>query len=579
MQQKNSFIILRDCLVFFKSYKIQIFFACLGMLFFAAANGGTAYLIKPALDDIFINKNSTALTFIPIAIVVVFLLQGVGGFAQNCLMAYCSMKVTDALRRQVFDKIIELPVGFFNETPLGKLMSRVFNDIPAVSASLTLILDFFRKILTVIALICVLFSHDWKLALLSCFVFPLALYPIIFIGKKLRRLGHVMLDEVSNITASLQESLSGVMVIKAFATEEREKKNFATYSDKLVQVGLKQTIYAQLSSPFMEFLGSVGAGLIVYYGGMEVISGTKTPGEFFSFLTALFLLYKPLKEIVGLNVSLQAVLVSGERYFEIVNSPAIQIERSGNCTFSAPLKKLEIVNVSFSYPRGDKPALRNISFEVNCGETVALVGKSGAGKTSLINLIPRFYDCNSGSIFLNGKNIQDYTLHSLRTNIGIVSQDAFLFNMSAKENIAYGRPEATMDEIEQAARAAYAHDFICELPDGYDTVLGERGVKLSGGQKQRLTIARAILKNPTLLILDEATSALDSEAERIVQQALNNLISGRTSLVIAHRLSTILNADRIVVMENGEILDIAPHAKLLERCSVYKNLYNIQFHK
>jgi subfamily B ATP-binding cassette protein MsbA len=327
----------------------------------------------------------------------------------------------------------------------------------------------------------------------------------------------------------------------------------------------------------MELIGALGAGLVIWYGGSEVIAGNRTPGEFFSFMTALVLLYDPFKSISQANNTIQQAMAGAERVFEILDSPELLEESGGSVAYSPPFSSLSFENVQFAYPGTREPALKGINLDIRVGERVALVGQSGSGKTTLAHLIPRFHDCQEGVIRLNGRPVGDYTLSSLRTNIGIVSQDPFLFNLSVRDNIAYGQSDRDQEAVERAAKAAYAHEFILELPQGYDTIVGEKGVKLSGGQKQRLTIARAIMKNPSLLILDEATSALDTESERIVQHALENLMQGRTSIIIAHRLSTVISADRIVVMNRGEILNVGSHQELLETCPTYQKLHRLQF--
>jgi subfamily B ATP-binding cassette protein MsbA len=336
-------------------------------------------------------------------------------------------------------------------------------------------------------------------------------------------------------------------------------------------------MYNEMSSPIMELIGAVGMGLVIWYGGSQVIAGKSTPGTFFSFMTGLIMLYEPFKSINSANLSIQRALAGAERVFEILDSKTINVETQGKTVYDHQFENLCFDDVTFSYPGTEEPALKNIALTIKAGERIAIVGSSGSGKTTLAGLIPRFHDPQAGQILLNNTPLAQFTLESLRKGIGIVSQDAFLFNTSIAENIAYGQTNVDFDRIRQAAQAAYAHEFIEELPEGYETIVGERGVKLSGGQKQRITIARAILKNPSLLILDEATSALDTESEAIVQKALNNLMQNRTSIVIAHRLSTVISADRIVVMNRGEIMDVGKHEELLQRCGVYANLYRIQF--
>ena len=568
--------LLRRCLGYFMPYKLYIVaaFAALGVV--ALSTAGAAYLVQPALDEIFIKKDEKALMFIPMLLIGVFVAKGVGLFIQKFLMSYCGIKVLEQLRYELFAKIICLPLDFFGETRVGMLMSRIISDVNLISSSLPELIRMAQHILTMIGLTGLIIYRDPKLAFWACLVFPLAVYPVIYFGKKLRKNGRKMQAKVADVSTHLQESFNGLRVIKAFATEEMERGKFRDTVAKLVRIGIKGKVYNLLSSPIMELIGAVGAGLVIWYGGREVIAGNRTPGEFFSFMTAMVMLYDPFKSISQANNTLQQALAGAERVFEILDAPDLVEESGGTVEYTPPFESLSFEEVTFSYPGVKEPALRSINLDIRAGERVAFVGQSGSGKTTLVHLIPRFHDCQHGAIRLNGRPVSEYSLNSLRTNIGIVSQDPFLFNLSVRDNIAYGQASTDQAKVEEAARAAYAHDFILELPQGYDTVVGEKGVKLSGGQKQRLTIARAIMKNPSLLILDEATSALDTESERIVQDALENLMQGRTSIIIAHRLSTIISADRIVVMEKGKILSIGSHDSLMNSCPTYQKLHNLQ---
>lgn len=572
----QTLMLLRRCMEYFLPFKLHIAaaFAALGIV--ALSTAGAAYLVQPALDEIFIKKDETALMFIPLLLIGVFVAKGVGLFIQKFLMSYCGIRVLERLRYELFAKIICLPLDFFGETRVGMLMSRIISDVNLISSSLPEIIRMAQHVLTMIGLTGLIVYRDPKLAFWACLVFPLAVYPVIYFGRKLRKNGRKMQAKVADVSSHLQESFNGLRVIKAFATEELERSKFRDTVAKLVRIGIKGKVYNLLSSPIMELIGAVGAGLVIWYGGREVIAGNRTPGEFFSFMTAMVMLYDPFKSISQANNTLQQALAGAERVFEILDSSDLKEESGGTAEYTPPFASLSFQNVTFSYPGVKEPALRSINLDIRAGERVAFVGQSGSGKTTLAHLIPRFHDCQQGVISLNGRPVSDYSLVSLRTNIGIVSQDPFLFNLSVRDNIAYGQAVADQAKVEEAARAAYAHDFITELPQGYDTVVGEKGVKLSGGQKQRLTIARAIMKNPSLLILDEATSALDTESERIVQDALENLMQGRTSIIIAHRLSTIISADRIVVMEKGTILDIGTHESLLRSCPTYQRLHNLQ---
>ncbi|KAF5058074.1 Lipid A export ATP-binding/permease protein MsbA [anaerobic digester metagenome] len=575
--ENHTVKLLRRSLSYFLPYKLLIVasFAALGIV--ALSTAGAAYLVQPALDEIFINKDQTALVLVPFLLVGVFLAKGLGLFVQKYLMSYCGTKVLEQLRYELFAKIICLPLDFFGETRVGMLMSRIISDVNLISASLPELIRIIQHSLTMVGLIGLVLYRDAQLAFWACLVFPLAVYPVIYFGRKLRKIGRKYQSELADISSHLQESFNGLRVVKAFASEEFEKNKFRLVSNNLARIGIRGKMYNQLSSPIMELIGAVGAGLVIWYGGSQVVAGHRTPGEFFSFMTALIMLYDPFKSISQANNTIQQAMAGAERVFEILDSTDLIEETGGTIEFNPPFSTLSFERVSFFYPGSPEPALKDIDLTINAGERIALVGQSGAGKTTFAHLVPRFHDCTEGVIRLNGRPLRDYTLASLRTNIGIVSQDPFLFNLSVRDNIAYGQPGTDQILVEQAAKAAYAHDFIMELHQGYDTVVGEKGVKLSGGQKQRLTIARAIMKNPALLILDEATSALDTESERIVQQALDNLMKGRTSIVIAHRLSTVLSADRIIVMRDGEIVSQGTNEQLLQNCPLYTKLYTLQF--
>lgn len=564
-------------MAYFLPYKFKIFISFISMGFVAAATAGTAYLIQPAMDDIFINKDREALMLVPIAFVVVMLIKGFFRFLQTYLMNTTGLLVLERLRNDLFEKIVCLPMDFFEESQVGMLMSRILNDVMEIRQSLPSFIMMIREVVTIVALIGLVFYRDPYLAFFSVLVLPLAIYPFFFFGRKLRKLGRKNQVKISDINALLQEAFSGVKVIKAFANEKLESTRFEGENNRLVRIAIKQVLHSELSSRVMEIVGAFGIGLVLWYGGKEVIEGNSTPGTFFSFIAALIMLYEPVKKINSSNLTIQRALAGAERVFEILDSPEINTEKGGNRDLDLPFEKLEIKGLSFSYSSSESPVLKDINLDVKAGQKVAIVGPSGSGKTTLVNLIPRFYDSQEGSIKLNGRNLDDYTLKSLRLNIGMVSQETFLFNASVRDNIAYVDSSSSMESIITSAKTAFAHEFIEKLPEGYDTMIGERGVRLSGGQKQRLTIARALLKNPPLLILDEATSALDTEAERIVQLALENLMKDRTSIVIAHRLSTVLSADIIVVMERGKIVARGSHKELLESSPLYQKLYNMQF--
>ncbi len=569
--------LFRRIFSYFASYKLYMAVAVVGMLAVAACTSAAAYLVKPALDDIFIRKDSTMLLWVPFAYLLIIIVKGLGRYVQNYCMRYASLMVLERLRNELYEKIICLPTRFYEEHQVGMLMSRIINDVTLIRSSLPSVVMAVRQFVTMICLIGVVFYQDWFLASWAVLVLPLAAAPFIYFGRKVRKLGRRNQIKLSDISIFLQEVFNGIRVVKAFATEKKEAARFKKENNRLVKIAVKETVFSELSSPVMELVGALGIGLVIWYGGKQVIDGVSTPGTFFSFVAALIMLYDPVKSLNSANMEIQRALAGAERVFEILDSTEIAVEQDGTIVFDGVFNELKFENVTFCYDNTAAPALSNITLTVKKGERVAIVGPSGAGKTTFVNLISRLYVHSSGRILLNNKEIQEYTLATLRRNVATVSQDAFLFNMPVIENIAYGTESIDPESVYQAAHAAFAHDFITQLPDGYQTIIGERGVKLSGGQKQRLTIARALLKDAPLLILDEATSALDSQSEQIVQKALDNLMAHRTSIVIAHRLSTILGADRILVMERGRIISQGHHTELLRRCPLYTRLYNMQF--
>jgi len=546
------------------------------MIFVSMATAGVAFLVKPAIDETFINKDMSMLHLIPLAIVLLFLLKGIFDYGQAYLMGYVGQRVVADIRNKLHCHIQTLSLSFLTKTPVGVLMSRVTNDVnliqSAVSNAVTSIL---KHAFSIIGLVGVVIYRDWKLAIFSFLVFPLAVIPIVKFGRKLRTVSTQSQKVMGKLTTLLQETISGDRIVKAFGMEKYENKRFSDENNRLFRTIMKAQKIRAMSSPVMDFIGGLGSALVIWYGGYCVIKGYSTPGNFFSFLAGLIMLYEPVKKLSKVNNIIQQGLAAAVRVFDLLDTePEI-----GDKIDAKPLppvsKHIEFKDVSFRYD--DELVLKKINLNVNVGEVVALVGMSGGGKTTLVNLIPRFYDVTNGAILVDGVDIRDVTVESLRSQIGIVDQETILFNDTVRNNIAYGSVDRPEGATLEAARSANAHDFIMATPMGYDTIIGERGVKLSGGQRQRISIARAIVKDAPILILDEATSSLDTESEIEVQNALENLMKDRTTFVIAHRLSTIRNADRIIVILDGKIVEEGAHEELMRINGEYTKYYELQF--
>jgi subfamily B ATP-binding cassette protein MsbA len=551
-------------------------FGCSGLV--AAFSGAYAYLVKPVLDEIFINKNETLLLALPLALFAVAVCKSAFNYGQSYLMNYVGNHVITDIRQALFGKLLQLPVNYHDRNTSGRLVSRVVNDVTLMANAVAGVLkDIFQQGLTFLAMLGVIFYQNWQLAMLSIVVVPLAAVTTLRMGKRLRILATRGQERMGDMASTLQESLAGIRMVKAYGREEAETERFRHSNKAFLDTAMKAIQVSSLGSSHMEVIGVVGVAVIVWYGGYLVINGTMTPGAFFSFLTAMFMAYTPIRKLAGANNTIQQALAAAERVYEVLDLKTEQDLDQGTVPATGIARSLEFDNVSLQYDGQPIPALHGINLTIHAGEVVALVGSSGSGKTSLASLLPRFYEPTAGRILLDGTPLTSYTLESLRAQIGIVSQDVVLFDDTVRSNIAFGRTGATDGEVIRAAKLAYADEFIRRLPQGYDTVIGERGVKLSGGERQRLAIARAILRDPPLLIMDEATSALDTESERIVQLALANLMKNRTTLVIAHRLSTIQNADRIVVLDRGRIAEIGSHEELLKKGGLYRRLHAMQF--
>jgi len=568
--------VFKRLLALAKPHSGRFFLALLCMLVVGASTSGLAFLVKPALDGIFLKKDAQMLIWIPIVVILIYTAKGICSYGQMVLMNYIGLRVVADLRSKLYQQIQKQSLSFFTKHPTGVLMSRITNDAGTLQGAVSdAVTTMFKDSFTLIGLVFVIFYRDWKLAVIAMLVFPLIIYPIVRFGKKMRTVSTRTQITMGTLTTLLHETISGTRIVKAFGMEDYENRRFCEENERFFKLNIKAVSINAASSPFMEFLGGLGIAAIVLYGGLQVIKGGATPGTFFSFLTALIMLYEPVKRLTNMNNTIQQGIAGAQRVFSIIDMEPEIGNSAGAISLPKISRGIDIENVTFRYE--ETPVLKNINLSIKSGEVIAFVGMSGGGKTTLVNLIPRFYDVSGGRILIDGHDVRDVTIESLREQIAMVTQQTILFNDTVKNNIAYGDIQRSEEEIIQAAQAAYAHDFITQLPLGYDTIIGEQGTKLSGGERQRISIARAILKDAPILILDEATSSLDTEAEIEVQKALDNLMAGRTTLMIAHRLSTIRNADRIIVLVNGKVVEEGTHEYLLERKGEYFKLYQMQF--
>ena len=559
-----------------KNSWLRLFLSMICMLVIAGATSAIPFLIKPAVDDIFINKDTSMLKLIPLAVITVYFFLGIAMFCQEYLMSYVGQNIIKKLRDMLYDKISDLPVSFFHKETTGVLMSRITNDVNIIKSMVSsAVTGTLKDSFTIIGLTVVIFYRDWKMAIFALFILPIAFYPIVKLGRKVRKVSTGAQASMGELNSFLHETFSGNMIVKAFGMESHEKERFHIKTKKLFRLEMKSVKARALTSPIMEFLGGIGIAFILWYGGFKVIAGESTPGTFFSFLAAVLMLYGPIKKLSKLNNVIQGGLAGADRVFDIITRKTDIKECRNPITIPVGSHDVAFHNVSFKY--NDELVLKDINLHVKAGEIIALVGTSGGGKTSLVNLIPRFYDTCKGAVMIDGVDVKKASISSLRKQIAIVTQAPILFNDTIRNNIAYGNKNASQNEIERAAKAAYAYDFIQSFPKKFDTLTGELGGRLSGGEKQRLCIARALIKNASILILDEATSSLDTESEMLVKKALDNLMKGRTTFIIAHRLSTISYADRIIVIGNGRIQEQGIHQELIDKKGEYHKLYTMQF--
>jgi subfamily B ATP-binding cassette protein MsbA len=567
--------IYKRLLIFVKPYWTRIAIAVVCMILLAGINALIAYMVKPAIDEIFLKKDSTMLAVIPFALILAFLLKGSFDYGQEYLMGYVGNRVVTDIRDALYRHTQHLSLAFFHKITTGMLMSRIANDIGVLQRSVS---DSIAKVMMncflIIGLTGVAFYQNWRLACICFLILPWVMIPITRFGKKSKRYSRRSQEKIGHISTFLTETISGNRIVKAFCMENYENARFADENNRLFRIKIKTLKVSALSAPVIQSVGGLMAAATIYYGGSGVISGDITTGQFFSFIAALGMLYKPVQSMNKVNQQIQEGMAAAVRVFAIFDTVPDIADAPGATPMPLIQEELEFKAVSFRYE--EKPVLRDVSFRVNAGKTVAIVGPSGAGKTTIANLILRFYDVVSGGVFIDGVDIRERTIKSVRDQMAIVTQDTILFNDTVLNNIAYGSHDKKEQQIIDAARAAFAHDFIEHLPQGYQTIIGEQGARLSGGQRQKIAIARAILKGAPILILDEATSSLDSRSEKELQKALENLMQGKTTIMIAHRLSTVRNADRIIVMSDGTITEEGSHEELLQQKGIYYSMYTIQ---
>jgi subfamily B ATP-binding cassette protein MsbA len=559
-----------------KGQKARLAVAMMCMVLMAGTDLAQAWVAKPLIDEIFVDKNKMMLKMLPLLFVGIYFLRSFAYYGEQYFMEFVGQDIIRRLRNQLYSRLTDLSLAFFHNEKTGALLSRFSFDVNVVKAMVSSsIAALIRDSLRITFLTGYIFYCDWKLALFIFIVLPIALVPLIRLGRRVRKASTGIQESMGDLSAFIHETFIGTKVVKAFSMEAYEKKRFRLKTEKVFTQEIKAAIAKALSSPIMEFLGGVAIAVVVWYGGTRVLQGLSTPGTFFSFMAAVVLVYDPAKKMTKINNNVQEGMAAFNRIFDIIETPSNIQDAPNPIHIPDGLQQVVFDGVAFKYEKD--LVLKDINLTVSPGQTLALVGMSGGGKSTLVNLIPRFYDVTEGKIMINDTDLRHASITSLRRQIAIVTQDPILFNDTIRNNIRYGKPDATEEEIIAAAKAAYAYDFVMSFPKGFDTLVGELGGRLSGGEKQRLCIARALIKDAPILILDEATSSLDTEAEAVVQKALENLMRGRTAFVIAHRLSTIRNANQVVVLVNGRIVETGNHNDLLNLQGEYYKLYQMQF--
>ncbi|MBK5274998.1 MAG: ATP-binding cassette domain-containing protein [Desulfuromonadales bacterium] len=559
-----------------RPYWLRIFISALASGLVGAMDGAFAYLVEPLLKQIFATKDLTIFALLPFGVILLFMIRAGCRFLNDYFIRTAGELAVRSIRNEIYENSMSLGLRHYNSNATGALMSRILNDVGAMQGGIgNVVTSLFREGLSAVSLLAVIFYRNWLLALIAFVVIPLTVYPAQKIGKRIKRLSSQSQIKMADLSSLLQESFSGIKVIKAFGLENSSVQRFRTVTDDYYEFIRRSIKYNAISAPITELITSFGIAAVIWAGGSMVMRGTMSAAEFFSFITAMILVYKPIKTLNGAYNILQASAGAAVRVFEVIDQHPDIIDAADARALESCQGTVEFRNVSFRYD--EEYILRNISLRADRNQVIALVGPSGGGKTTLVSLIPRFYDVCEGEVLIDDHDIRSLTMVSLVNQIALVDQETTLFNETIANNIRYGKPGAPLEEVVQAATAAFAHDFIMQLPEGYDTNIGDRGVRLSGGQRQRICIARALLKNAPILILDEATSALDTESEQMVQNALDNLMANRTTFVIAHRLSTVLHADKILVLEGGRVVESGSHGDLLKTCGLYSRLYSLQF--